>query len=195
MFREIPTIASLILATIVFPVRSQAQGQEESIQVMKREIQELQREQREMQERLRAAEATEVEEAEAAEELPMFLVYGFFDMNFQQWWLPDVGPARFVDDERSSFVFGNLNLYFDFNPLTSWRFLSEVRLLLNPIGDIESYENKVFGTVFSRVDTTTTVPSNLGEMLSFGSIEIERAQLEWTGPDWLNLTFGLFLTP
>jgi len=175
------------------------------IETLKREIDALRRQQdklllnqKEMEVEMEESEVSRADETEEAQGQKTFSIYGFFDINCQQWWVPQNGALQIIEEEfpkYPSFVFGNLNLYFDFNPLPSWRFLAEVRLLLNPIGDVESYESRFLGTTFRRVDATTTDPTNFGETFNFGSIEIERAQLEWTGLEWLNLTLGLFLTP
>jgi hypothetical protein len=190
------------------PVRGQASDPAKpetdavnELKQLKREIKELRSKQKELIDRQEAIEeemeAAEDASAEASEvnQQRTFMIYGFFDVVFQQFWLPEAGLVRFVGDDRASFVFGNLNLYFDFNPLPDWRFLTEIRFLLNPLGDVASYKSSIFGTRFERVNTTTMDPTNLREEFEYGAIEIERAQLEWAGVRWLNVTLGLFLTP
>ena len=91
---------------------------------------------------------------------PSASIYGFFDVNFQRLWVPDEILGSALVSNPPSFLFGNLNTYLDFHPLPAWRFLTEVRFLLNPLGDVESRENATLGTTFERTDVTTLDRSN-----------------------------------
>jgi hypothetical protein len=126
----------------------------------------------------------------------VFSVYGFFDFSYQNVWIPDdVIGEDIIGDGRSNFVFGNLNTYFDFQPSPSWRALTEIRLSLNPLGDTVAFENAAAGQAYQRVDVTTTDVTHYGSQFDYGSVAIERAQIEWSRFEWLNITAGLFLTP
>jgi hypothetical protein len=126
----------------------------------------------------------------------VFSVYGFFDFSYQNVWIPDeVIGEDIIGDGRSNFVFGNLNTYFDFQPSPSWRVLTEIRLSLNPLGDTVAFENAAAGQAYQRVDVTTTDVTHYGSQFDYGSVAIERAQIEWSRFEWLNITAGLFLTP
>lgn len=124
-----------------------------------------------------------------------FSIYGFFDVNFLKIWIPGTTTGAQLFPQDPVFGFGNLNLYFDFKPHSAWRVLTEIRLSLNPLNDAESYENAATGTAFKRVDVTTVDTTHYGSNFSYGSVAIERAQLEWTRYEALSLTVGLFLTP
>jgi hypothetical protein len=137
------------------------------------------------------------EQAIGAGELALdrpFSIYGFFDVNFYKIWRPKV-PLDDLVDLSPGFVFGNLNLYFDFRPSDSWRVLTEVRLLLNPLADTAELESAEAGTEFERVDVSTYDASAFGLQFNYGSIEIERAQIEWNRYQLFKIRVGLFLTP
>jgi hypothetical protein len=123
-----------------------------------------------------------------------FSLYGFFDINFLNVMRPKV-PLDGLVPTAPGFVFGNLNVYFDFQASESWRFLTEVRLLLNPLADVETLENEQTGDEFKRVNVSTYDASAFGLRFNYGAIEIERAQIEWNRYQMFKVTAGLFLTP
>jgi hypothetical protein len=153
----------------------------------------LERKQRELVTRQDALEEESVETQIPKERT--FNLYGFFDFNFQKWWVEGEVQGGGLVGDHPSFVFGNLNTYLDFKPLRDWRMLAEIRFLLSPLGDTLTYESTAFGTRFARVKTTTTDRVNFGQSFDYGSIEIERATLEWKHWEWLSVGAGLFLTP
>jgi hypothetical protein len=124
-----------------------------------------------------------------------FSIYGFTDINFLKLFVPDDVIGSSLMPQEPTFVFGNLNLYFDFTPHTSWRVLTEIRLTLNPLGDTVTYENAATGQAYERADVTTRDSLHYSSSFSLGSVAIERAQVEWMGFEWLNVTLGLFLSP
>lgn len=148
-------------------------------------------------EELALADAEQANESLALEleAPPTLAIYGFFDFSFQKWWVPDEVLSGDLLDEEPSFVFGNLNLYLDFKPLQDWRMLAEVRFLLNPVGDTQTYEVALLGDRYQSVDVTTNEAGSFGESFEYGAIEIERAWLHWGRFDWLQLKLGLFLSP
>ncbi len=128
-------------------------------------------------------------------EEPRFRIYGFIDMGFRKLFLPrNSGVQMETPTDSSTFLLGNVNLYFEFNPFKNWRSLIEVRLTNYPDG------NDVAGTPFEpyqRTDTTVADVNN-GDGLDFikhGAILLERAAIDWTGHDKLNVRVGYWLTP
>jgi hypothetical protein len=55
---------------------------------------------------------------------PVVRVYGFADVGLQRSWGPiaEIIPGG---TNKTTFVLGNVNLYFDANPISDWRFLTE----------------------------------------------------------------------
>lgn len=149
----------------------------------------------ELQQRLALAEESASALSLQLETQRMLAIYGFFDLSFQKWWVPDRVLAGDLLDQEPSFIFGNLNLYFDFRPLQDWRTLAEVRFLLNPVGDTRAYEIAQLGERYRQAVVTTNEAGSFGEAFEYGAIEIERAFLSWNRLEWLQLTAGLFLTP
>ncbi|MBK8480636.1 MAG: hypothetical protein IPL40_05615 [Proteobacteria bacterium] len=149
----------------------------------------------EVQQQLAIAEEAATSLSLQLEAQRMLAIYGFFDLSFQKWWVPQRVLAGDLLDQEPSFIFGNLNLYFDFKPLPDWRMLAEVRFLLNPVGDTRAYEIPRLGERYRKVEVTTNDAGSFGESFDYGAIEIERAWLSWNRLEWLQLTAGLFLTP
>jgi hypothetical protein len=167
---------------------------------LEQELARLRARQRELDERVRelALRQEALEEASAEAQTPKertLNLYGFFDFNFQKWWIEGEVLGGGIVGEQPTFVFGNLNTYLDFRPLHDWRMLAEVRFLLSPLGDVASFESSALGTRFARVRTTTIDRVSFGQSFDYGSIEIERTTLEWKRWEWLTLGVGLFLTP
>ncbi|MCC6752245.1 MAG: hypothetical protein IT371_31645 [Deltaproteobacteria bacterium] len=165
------------------------------MEVLRRQIKALGRKQTETEERVAASEEALLEGADDSRREEKFSIYGFFDVSFHKTWLPSDYVYRAFTEEDPMFVFGNLNIYFDFKPIPDWRFLAEVRFLLNPIGDTFAYESAILGTQFERAHTRTRDPSAFNQNIDLGGILIERAQVEWSRIEWFNVTAGLFLTP
>ncbi|MBW2735221.1 MAG: autotransporter domain-containing protein [Deltaproteobacteria bacterium] len=122
-------------------------------------------------------------------------VYGFFDVNFRYIRFSDEGLGRLLSHDDPMFVFGNLNIYFDARPSPNWRFMTEIRFLLNPVGDTMTMENPLTGESYEGVDTLTADALYPFDEFNFGAIEIERAHVTWQRLDWLRITMGLYLTP
>ncbi len=167
---------------------------------LERELRELRERQQELARRLGELSERQnaLEEASAEAHTPKertFNLYGFFDFNFQAWWIERDVLGGGMIGEQPTFVFGNLNTYLDFKPLSDWRMLAEIRFLLSPLGDVASFESSALGSRFARVRTTTIDRVNFGQSFDYGSIEIERATLEWKRWEWLTIGAGLFLTP
>jgi FtsZ-binding cell division protein ZapB len=173
----------------------QIESLQDQVKTLKDQQQQMRKREQELTQQVEALEAASSEAQEADETEKLFSIYGFFDFNFHKYWIPDDVLGGGVAPHDPEFIFGNLNTYLDFKPLRDWRMLSEVRFLLNPIADDESYEVAIAGMEYKREDVSTTDRLNFGESFDFGSIEIERAWLQWSRFEWLSVTAGLFLTP
>lgn len=122
-------------------------------------------------------------------------IYGFMDFGLDKWFKPLViGPLR--PTSALTFVFGNLNVYLDANPVENVRTMVELRLTLAPHGE-ETQLGPPVGTSYERIDTTAfdfASPSSQSQ-LRLGGLYIERAWAEYKVADWLKVQWGLFLTP
>lgn len=138
-----------------------------------------------------ASEATSGADTTDASQ-PSFRLYGFIDMGFQKLWTAD-DPV--VPTLNSTFVLGNINLYFDFHPAEDWSSLVEVRLTNYPNGT-ESAGVPLAGVDYQRVSTSVADPGN-GEgydLVNWGGIVLERAYVQWQH-DSVGFRVGQFLTP
>lgn len=140
-----------------------------------------------------ASGANDERAAELAE-APPFRLYGFADVGLQRAWgsLYDLGLG--VTNE-TTFVLGNVNLFFDFQPEPVWRFLTEVRLTMFPGGSptLDFNSGELSHIEPSVIDASS--PNSGFGVTRWSGIVLERAQIEWTPRDELNLRAGLFLTP
>ncbi len=122
--------------------------------------------------------------------------YGFMDFGLQKAWFSQrSGLNEVIESKSTTFVLGNVNLYLDARPSEQWRALSEVRFTTYPHGDFSIGQP---GQGFQRTDTTIfDVNSASGGFAParWGAIVLERAQLEWSGADWLNVRGGYWFTP
>lgn len=125
---------------------------------------------------------------------PSFEVYGFADMGLQRFWGSSL-VEKSVRSNGLTFVMGSVNLYFDAEPVEDWRFLTEIRFSLLPDGS----ESILSGA--ARVDPIdsdvldTTSPSLGFNEVRIGGIIMERAHMDYSFRDWLNVRVGYFLTP
>jgi hypothetical protein len=124
-------------------------------------------------------------------------IYGFAEAGFERSWVDDstgVGVIQ-AGANASSFVLGNLDLYFDAQPVQGWRSLIEVRFSNGPLGAVSSYGG--LAGSFARVDTRTPDPNAASSIATQwgGSLIIERAQIDWTPTQLFKLRFGEFFTP
>jgi hypothetical protein len=151
--------------------------------------------QRQALEELRATAdaATDALSGDVVEE-PTFRLFGFIDMGLQRLWSKRDDPI--TPTQKTTFVLGNINLYFDFRPVESWSSLVEVRLTSYPRGS-ESPGIPALGVPYERTSTTVFDPGNGpgSDTVSWGSIILERAYIQWRKLDWLGVRVGQFLTP
>jgi hypothetical protein len=130
----------------------------------------------------------------------MLRVYGFMDVGLDKFFVDlnslDSGFALLRPTTATTFVFGNLNLYFDANPVEHLRTMVELRFTLAPNGE-EIQLGPPLGVSYQRTDTTTfdfSSPTSQAQ-LRLGGIYIERAWSEYAFSDLFKLQWGLFLNP
>jgi len=112
-------------------------------------------------------------------------IYGFADFAFERLWSDGVGHAI---APHSSFYVGKLNVYLDAQLAEHWRSLSEIRFTYLPHGSIDLDSGALVRTAaidYSDTFATTRV----------GSIQIERAWLEYAPARYLAIQAGQWLTP
>lgn len=159
------------------------------IEATKKEVEELKAAQAD------AAAAAAAPSDDVAEQEKLKL-YGFTDVGFQYVHINKQGLlANVYDVNEPDFVLGNLNLYFDAQPIEHWRGLMEVRFTNAPQGKITGFGG--LGGSFQRQSTFTDDSSGaaLNAPLWGGSVVIERAWLEYNKLQALKLRFGNFFTP
>jgi hypothetical protein len=145
-----------------------------------------------------AQKAAEDANAGASEGKPDVLrIYGFTEVGFERLWLNEakfLGPTPPAAN-ASSFVLGNLDFYFDAQPIRDWRSLVEIRYSNAPLGTIQSFGG--LGGQFSRVSTRQSDPNAASPIAQqwAGEIIIERAQIDWTPTQLFKLRVGDFFTP
>jgi hypothetical protein len=123
-------------------------------------------------------------------------IYGFMDMGIQHIWVRRRAPlAHIFQVNNTSFVVGNLNLYFDAQPIKHFRGLAEVRFTNAPLGDIINYGG-LAGT-FERKDTFSydAAGTAINAPMWTASVVLERAWLEWNQHQALKLRVGNYFTP
>jgi hypothetical protein len=146
------------------------------------------------------AEATALlsQEAEASTSgTELLRIYGFMDFGIDKYFLSDDDALHVLrPTEATTFVFGNLNLYFDANPIEHLRAMVELRLTLSPNGE-ETELGPPIGTSYQRTDTTAFEYSDPSSQsaLRLGGLYIERAWSEYQFSSLFKLQWGLFLTP
>ena len=125
-----------------------------------------------------------------------FQIYGFADFGINHAWVGDNSFLKGLVNESTSFVLGNLNLYFDFKPDPSWQVLTEIRFTNYPHGVEESLASAL-GTQYVRTDTGVVDVASTATSSSFrwGGIFIERAYVDWSYDERFNVRVGQFLTP
>jgi hypothetical protein len=141
----------------------------------------------------------DAEAATAIADVPtddLLKIYGFADMGVQRQWI-DRGSliAQVFPVNSTSFVIGNVNLYFDAQPIEHWRALVEVRFTNAPLGDTASYGG-IAGT-YTRKDTLSYDPHGtaINAPMWAGAVVLERAWIEWNGAQAFKLRVGNWFTP
>jgi len=133
----------------------------------------------------------------SVEEPEKLRIYGFMDFGMDKMFGGKSSGAAVVRPTTSNtFVFGNLNLYIDANPVENLRCLTEIRLTMAPHGE-ELQLGPPIGTSYQRQDTTTfdyASPSSQAQ-LRLGGLFIERAYSEYEFSKAFKLLAGLYLNP
>ena len=123
-------------------------------------------------------------------------IYGFTDMGVQHTWVDQQSLlAHIFQVNNTSFVVGNINLYFDAQPIKHFRGLTELRFTNAPLGDIANYGG-LAGT-FQRKDTFSYDPGGtaINAPMWGGTVILERAWIEWNEHQALKVRVGNFFTP
>jgi hypothetical protein len=123
-------------------------------------------------------------------------IYGFMDMGVQHIWVNQEAPlAHLFQVNNTSFVVGNINLYFDAQPIKHFRGLAELRFTNGPLGDIANYGG-LAGT-FQRKDTFSydSGGTAVNAPLWSGGVVLERAWIEWNEHQAFKFRIGNFFTP
>jgi len=142
----------------------------------------------------REAEVALTAEREAAERERLLRIYGFADVGVLRTDSPKDPLIASQFDLPFTFYLGRLNLYFDAHPDPDFRFLAETRLSLYPNGTSSGFSST--GQVLRTSTTVNDVSSpNPTASVSWGSIILERAALDWTRYPRFSVRAGLFLTP
>jgi hypothetical protein len=153
------------------------------------------------------AKAEEAELAALSAEVPaetdltpeLLRVYGFMDFGLDKFFYNspnDDGIGLLRPTSATTFVFGNLNLYFDAHPIEHLRSLVEIRFTLAPHGE-ETQLGPPLGTSYQRIDTVAfdySSPSSQAQ-LRLGGIYIERAWTEYQFSELFKLQWGMYLNP
>ena len=142
------------------------------------------------------AEAAATAPDEPVAEQEKLKIYGFADMGFQYVQIDKRGLlANVYDVNEPDFVLGNLNLYFDAQPVEHWRGLVEVRFTNAPQGKMTGFGG--LGGKFVRQSTFTddSTGAALNAPLWSGSVVIERAWLEYNRLEALKLRVGNWFSP
>jgi hypothetical protein len=170
--------------------RTAEQADAQTIAELTRRVIELETKQAEAAALLRAAPVADDIELEPLR------IYGFTDFGAQRIAVKRESlTAHALESNATSFVIGNLNLYFDAQPVENWRSLIEVRFTNAPQGLINNYGG-IAGT-FSRESTQQYDPNNtvVNATMWRASLVIERAWTEWTFLQGLKLRLGNWFTP
>jgi hypothetical protein len=143
-----------------------------------------------------AATASEVSTEDSSTKSDPLKIYGFTDVGIQRVWISEKSPiARIFEVNDTTFVVGNVNLYFDAQPIEHFRGLTELRFTNAPQGDIVNYGG-LAGT-FERKSTFSydSGGTAVNAPMWAGSVVLERAWLEWNEQQALKVRVGNFFTP
>lgn len=118
-------------------------------------------------------------------------IYGFTDFGLQRIFAKDTFSA--VTDTKASFVIGNLNVYFDAQPIERWRTLFEIRFTNAPNGNLVVTPTGSTG----RTSTFQADPhAGVWNAPMWGGYTvIERAHTDYLASQYFNVRVGNFFTP
>jgi hypothetical protein len=129
-----------------------------------------------------------------ASDSPPVQLYGFLDTGIRRLFFEDADSIiRSLSADEATFVVGGANVYFDARPSPGWRALLETRLSFYPHG----HETVDGSGRFSRVnnDVFDVTSSSGRNKVLWSGIILERAWIEWTRDERLQLRAGYLLTP
>ena len=173
-------------------------AQSARIEAQDRALDQQQKRIQELEEAAAEPDIDELLDGTAAEytEPRRFRLSGFADIGWRREFLKDTAAIRpFVDSLGNSFVLGNLDLLFDFQPHSRWRHVLEVRFT-NATHGQPLQLGTPFGDEYDITDLEVPDSGNLGSVnVVVGGVVIERAWIEYAHRDWLNVRAGLFFTP
>jgi len=138
------------------------------------------------------------EQANAQAEVPKLELFGFSDFIYRQYIFKDSTTWGSVLPESVSpqLMVGNLNLYVRGNLAPQWTSLAEVRFHFSPVGDKLPPKQAISDpTTPDFIDPEGKDQVEFGRSFDRGSIEIERAYIEYNPYPWLGVRAGRFLTP
>ena len=154
---------------------------------------ELKEQQRSLEQQRQLLEALSPAENPVKE--PSLHIYGFADMGVQKIFIGQHALLQSIlPTTATTFVLGNVNLYFDAQPIEHWSALVEVRLTNLPDG-VDSAGNPAqpyTRTSTSVFDNTSTA---VVSKIRLGGIVLERAYLQYQYNDLFSVRVGSFLTP
>lgn len=124
---------------------------------------------------------------------PKLELSGFTDFSFVANVSPKDSPLRKIAYQFPSFSIGNLNLYLGAALAENWKLLAEVRFLYLPQGNANFPSNT--GEQVVPFDATALDYADDSRALSWGGVQIQRVQIDYTPHPLLNFRFGQWLTP
>jgi hypothetical protein len=132
-------------------------------------------------------------EAGSANTYPKLELSGFTDFAFIANVSSRHNPEATAAYVYPSFSIGNLNLYLNAALADSWHLLAEVRFLYLPQGNTNFPQNA--GEEVVPFDTGVLDYADDNRVLSWGGIQIQRVQIDFTPHPLLSFRFGQWLTP
>lgn len=127
--------------------------------------------------------------AEAAPVDTSLKLYGFMDFNVQGVVNKRSSPWRGALYRRPAFYMGSFNVYLSKNLTETIRTFGEVRFSYFPAGTIIDQQTGAYAK------NEAADHADVGRVMHWGAIEIERVYLEWAMHRDLTLRVGQFLTP
>jgi hypothetical protein len=166
------------------------------VATLRAELSEVKRSLDEVKEQQAAAEAATGPANDSVTGGEPLKIYGFMDMGIQHVWInPNSSLSHVFQVNDTSFMVGNLNLYFDAQPIKYFRGLLELRFTNAPLGDIANYGG-LAGT-YQRKSTFSYDPGGtaVNAPMWGGTVVLERAWIEWNEHQALKVRVGNFFTP
>ncbi len=132
-------------------------------------------------------------ETTAATTYPKLDLSGFTDFSFVANVSSHASPLRTIAYQFPSFSIGNLNLYLGAALAESWHLLAEVRFLYLPQGNANFPANT--GDQVVPYDASALDYADDQRALTWGGVQIQRVQIDFTPHPLLSFRFGQWLTP